>query len=112
MKHQGPGFIDIFDERWSSEQSEFVYHVTLAGHEKLIDVQRKIMPLIGPEGKSEQRPLSVLPIKMGSTRASAQLLELPMDTALADVCRDYPLRCLWVVVWPLRESVRKTFGEF
>lgn len=111
MTHQGPGFIDVFDSRWSSEQSESVYHITLAGTEKLEDVQRKMMPLVFPEGNSEQRPLSVLPIEMGTTRASAKLVELPLNTTLADVCHDFPLRCLWLVVWPSRESARRIFRE-
>ena len=102
--HQGHGYIDLYDSRWSSGQSYNVCHVTLAAQASLLDVLHEAVKRTRPEADADYFQLYVMDASMETVPNAPKLGITTLDTKLGVVRRVHPLRCLWLVHLPSRRS--------
>lgn len=98
--HQGQGFVDVYDPRWASGQSELVSHVTVDAEATYEKLQRKVLSQMRQTGNSTQNLLFIM---TGSIPNAPALRNRSLDTKMHEMRCHYPLRCLWLVTLPSRE---------
>lgn len=105
--HKGQGYIDPYDSRWSSEQSDSVFHITLNAQETIEELQRKFFARMGQTETSTQNLLfHINPDHQWSVQNAPKLSCITPGQKIDETRRDYPSRCLWLANLPSCESQR------
>ena len=102
--HQGQGYIDLYDSRWSG-QSDYVCNITLDAQATWEELQQEALSRMRQTEESEQ----TLIFSMSSGRHPRTIQTMPrlrsvdLGTKVEAIRSMYPLTCLWLVNLPSRK---------
>lgn len=103
--HQGQGFIDVYDPRWASGQSESVFNITVDVEATYEILQRKVLSQIGQTENTTQNLLFII-----SGRFRNALDDRLLNIRMQEMRCYYPLRCLWLITLPSCELAGQILG--
>jgi len=105
--HQGQGYVDLYDPRWASGQSELVSHITVDAEATVEELQRKALSQM----RQTENPTQNLLFMIHESTPNAPRLDIrSLDMKMQQIRKDYPLRCLWLVTLPSCELSGQILG--